>query len=81
MPRVKLTILHSECRSGLCRAGETFLVEDICPPLCHELWHTIYPMVHTLCNGGLLDFGEERCARFVARCPDHGRVVVQGEVV
>lgn len=81
MPKVKLTITASRCRGGYCQAGQQFLVEDLCPPLCHELWHSIYPMVYTLLNGGELDYGEGRSRQFDALCPDGGRVAVHGEVV
>ena len=81
MPKVKLTIVESRCRSGYCRAGDTYIVEDLCPPLCAELWHIIYPNVCVLRNGGDLDHGETRAKRFEARCPDEGRVVIRGEVV
>ncbi len=79
--KVKLTILESRCRGGYCQAGDVFLVEDLCPPLCHELWNCIYPQVYTLLNGGALDHGEGRARLFEARCPDGGRVVVRGEAV
>lgn len=81
MPKVKLTITESHCRGGYCRAGQQFLVDDLCPPLCHELWHSIYPMVYTLLNGGELDYGDGRSRQFDARCPDGSRVSVHGEVV
>lgn len=81
MPKVKLTIAESRCRSGCCKAGDTFLVEDICPPLCHELWHGIYPMVYALLNGGLLDQEDAKAASFDAFCPDGGRVHIHGERV
>lgn len=81
MPKVKLTITASRCRGGYCQAGQQFLVDDLCPPLCHELWHSIYPMVYTLLNGGELDYGEGRSRQFDALCPDGGRVAVHGEVV
>lgn len=81
MPKVRLTVTASRCRCGLCRAGDTFLVEDLCPPLCHELWNNIYPQVYVLRNGGLLDCGEERAAHFDAVCPDGGRVQIHGEAV
>ncbi len=35
--KVKLTITESRCRGGYCRKGDEFIVEDLCPPLCHEL--------------------------------------------
>ena len=79
--KVKLTITESRCRSGCCKAGDTFLVEDLCPPLCHELWNSIYPSVYTLLNGGSLDYGAKRARAFDARCPDGGRVRIHGEVV
>lgn len=81
MPKVKLTITESACRCGYFRAGQEFIVEDLCPPLCHELWNTIYPMVYVLLNGGDLDHGEGRARAFDARCPDGGRVRVHGEAV
>ncbi len=81
MPKVKLTITESDCRCGYFHQGDTFLVEDLCPPLCHELWHIIYPLVYTLQNGGTLDYGDTRSTRFDAQCPDGGRVSIHGEVI
>ena len=81
MPRVKLTIAESRCRSGCHQAGDAFIVEDLCPPLCHELWSAIYPSVYVLLNGGTLDRGEARAKEFDARCPDGGRVVIHGEAM
>ena len=81
MPKVRLTVTDSRCRCGYHRAGDTFLVEDLCPPLCHELWNNIYPQVYALQNGGLLDCGDTRAACFDAFCPDGGRVRIHGEVV
>lgn len=40
MIKIRLTITESNCRSGYFRAGEEFIVEDLCPPLCHELMNT-----------------------------------------
>lgn len=79
MPKVKLTITESSCRENFCRAGEEYIVENLCPPLCHELWHDIYPMVYALLNGADLDYGNTRAACFDARCPDGGRVCIHGE--
>ena len=80
MPKVKLTITESNCRCGYHKAGDTFLVEDLCPPLCHELWNNLYPSVYVLLNGGDLDHGETRAKIFDAKCPDGGRVCVHGEI-
>ena len=77
--KVKLTVESSACRAGLHKAGETFIVDDVCPPICHELWNNIYPMVYALMNGGELDSGEERALMFTAYCPDGGRVKIRGE--
>lgn len=79
MALVKLTITESKCRSGYFKKGDTFLIDDLCPPICHELWHNIYPMVYTLKNGGELDYGTTRSAEFDAICPDQGRVRIHGE--
>ena len=81
MPKVKLTITESACRSGYFKAGDTFIVEDLCPPLCHELWNIIYPYVFALKNGAELDCGETRARSFNAQCPDGGRVRIRGELV
>jgi len=81
MPKVKLTVTESRCRSGYFHAGQEFLVEDLCPPLCHELWNSIYPSVYVLLNGGELDRGEDRARCFDAQCPDGGRVRIHGEVL
>ncbi len=80
MNKVRITVLESRCRDGLCSAGDMFLVENVCPPLCHELWSVIYPQVYTLQNGGSLDHGDERVFFFEASCPDGGRVKVRGEI-
>ena len=81
MPKVKLTITESNCRSGYCKAGEEFIVDDLCPPLCHELWNNIYPFVYALKNGAELDCGDSRAKHFDAKCPDGGRVCVHGEIM
>ena len=81
MSKVKLTITESDCRSGYHKAGDSFLVEDLCPPLCHELWNGIYPYVFALLNGAELDCGDSRSRSFDAQCPDGGRVRVHGELV
>ncbi|MDD3919824.1 MAG: TIGR04076 family protein [Eubacteriales bacterium] len=81
MRKVKLTVTCAHCRCGYHHAGDCFVVEDLCPPLCHELWNTIYPSVYTLLNGGTLDHGETREKFFGAKCPDDGRVCIHGEVI
>ena len=81
MAKVKLTVTESRCRCGYCKAGDTFLVEDLCPPLCHELWHAAYPYAFALLQGGLLDHGEEKARCFDVQCPDEGRVKLHGEAV
>ena len=79
--KVRLTITESDCRSGYFKTGEEFIVEDLCPPLCHELWNVIYPYVFALQNGAALDYGCNQDFQFDAKCPDGGRVCIHGEVV
>ena len=81
MRKVKLTVTESRCRCNYCQKGDTYVVEDICPPICHELWNVIYPSVYVLLNGGDLDHGMERCRHFDAACPDECRVRIHGEVI
>ena len=81
MSKVKITVTDSNCRCGYCKAGDVFVVEDLCPPMCHELWNVIYPMVYALQNGAALDYGMERACCFDAKCPDGGRVAVHGEAI
>lgn len=81
MAKIKLTVTESCCRSGYHKAGDTFIVEDLCPPLCHELWNRVYPYLFALQNGADLDHGETRARCFDVRCPDGGRVCVHGEVI
>ncbi len=81
MPKVKLTIVESKCRCGFFTTGQEFIVEDLCPPICHELWNSIYPSVYALLNGGSLDHGEGKAKTFDAGCPDEGRVSIHGEVI
>jgi uncharacterized repeat protein (TIGR04076 family) len=80
MPPVKLTIVESRCRCGVHQNGQEYIVGETCPPVCHELWQTIYPLVYALHNGAQLDCGDCRGEWFSARCPDGGRVLVYGEV-
>ena len=79
--KVRLTITESNCRSGYFKTGEEFIVEDLCPPLCHELWNVIYPYVFALQNSAALDYGCNRDFQFDAKCPDGGRVCIHGEVL
>lgn len=79
--KIKLTITESNCRSGYCKKGEVYIVEDLCPPICHELWNITYPYVFALQNGADLDHGAHRAKVFDAKCPDEGRVSVHGEVI
>ena len=81
MTKVKLTITESKCRCGYFKKGQEFIVEDLCPPLCHELWNNISPSVYALQNGASLDYGEGRAKVFDAKCPDEGRVCIHGEVI
>ena len=81
MAKVKITVTESRCRSGYHKAGDEFIVEDICPPICHELWHSIYPYLTVLQNGGELDYGDIRAPMFDSKCPDGGRVVVHCEKI
>lgn len=78
---VELTITESRCRGGYCRKGDTFLVDDLCPPICHELWNNLYPMLYALQNGAELDYGAGKARCFDLKCPDEGRVTVHGRVV
>ena len=81
MKKVKLTITEAHCRSGHFAVGDTFIVDELCPPLCHELWSIIYPYVFALQNGAELDAGESRAKSFDAVCPDGGRVKIHGELL
>lgn len=75
---VKLKIVESRCRCAYHKAGDVFVVKDLCPPICHELWQCIYPSVYALINGGSLDYGLERSKKFKFSCPDEGRVLIEG---
>ena len=81
MGKVKLTVTESNCRCGYFKKGDEFIVGDLCPPLCHELWNVIYPFVYALQTGAELDYGKERSKQFDARCPDGGRVCIHGETL
>lgn len=81
MIKVKLTITESACRSGYCKKNDVYIVEDLCPPLCHELWNSMYPFVYALLNGADLDYGDTRSPQFDIKCPDGGRVCVHGQRV
>lgn len=78
--KIRLTVTRADCRCGYFRLGQVFEVEDLCPPLCHELWNVAYPYVFALQNGALLDCGDRRLPCFDAACPDGGRVCVHGEI-
>ena len=81
MHKIKLTITESSCRSGYFEKGQEFIVEDLCPPLCRELWNNIYPYVYALQNGADFDYGSIRAKMFDAKCPDGSRVSIHGEIV
>ena len=81
MAKVKLTVTESKCRSGYCKRGDEYIVEDLCPTICHELWNNIYPLVYALLNGATLDYGNLQAKKFDAKCPDECRVSIHGEIV
>ena len=81
MAKILLTVMESKCRGGYCKKGEQFVVEDLCPPICHELWNSIYPSVYALQNGATLDYGTGKARCFDAMCPDECRVHIYGEVM
>jgi uncharacterized repeat protein (TIGR04076 family) len=79
--KIKLTIIESKCRSHLHKVGDEYIVGNLCPPICHELWQCIYPSVYALLNGGDLDCGDKRTKQFCMKCPDQGRVIIKGELI
>lgn len=79
MANVKLTVVESKCRNGYCKKGDNYIVDDLCPPICHELWNCMYPLIYALKNGADLDYREMRSPQFDVKCPDDGRVLVHGE--
>lgn len=81
MKKVILTVTESSCRSGYHKAGDTFVVSDVCPPLCTELWHNAYPYVFALQNGAVLDGDCKKTQEFTIKCPDGGRVVLSGKLL
>ena len=81
MSIVKLTVTESSCRCGYVKKGDEFIVDDLCPPICHELWNVAYPYIYTLLNGGALDCGDKKLREFDVRCPDDGRVFIHGETL
>ena len=58
--KVKLTVLQSSCRSGYHKNGDVYIVDDICPPICIELWNCLYPYLFAIKNGAELDAGEKK---------------------
>ena len=81
MKKIKLKITESNCRCNYHKQGDEFIVEDLCPPICHELWNVIYPYVFALQNGAKLDYEDVKSKQFDAKCPDGGRVCIRGEIV
>ncbi len=79
MAKVKLKIIESNCRCNYHNVGDEFIVEDLCPPICHELWSCMYPFVYALQNGAMLDYGNEKAPMFDIKCPDEERVIIHGE--
>ncbi len=81
MKKLKLTVTESRCRCAYHKKGDEFIVGDLCPPICHELWNTIYPSCYALLNGAELDYGDKKAKAFDAKCPDEGRVCIHGEII
>lgn len=81
MPKVLLTVEESRCRCGYLKTGDTFVAEDLCPPICSELWNAAYPYVFALRSGAMLDHGDEKVRFFTVKCPDEGRVILRGEAI
>jgi len=80
--KVKLTVLCSKCRSGIMSSGKTYIIDEICPPVCAELWHQIYPYYFALANGAFLDYdGTKKSRESDVICPDEGRVKVHLQAI
>lgn len=79
MSKVRITVVESRCRCGYHKAGDCFVVEDLCPPLCHELWHCAYPAVYALQSGAILDYGDGKAPVCDVKCPDEERVQIHVE--
>lgn len=79
MSKVKITVVGSKCRSGYHKVGDYYIVEDLCPPLCHELWNCAYPSIFALQNGAILDYGDGKAPVFDVKCPDGERVIIHCE--
>jgi uncharacterized repeat protein (TIGR04076 family) len=79
MSKVRITVVESKCRSSYHKVGDSFIVEDLCPPVCHELWNCAYPFIYALQNGAILDYGDGKAPEFDVKCPDGGRVIIHGE--
>jgi uncharacterized repeat protein (TIGR04076 family) len=65
----------------LCKTGDVFIIEDLCPPVCHELWNCMYPYVFALQNNAVLDYENSKKQCFRMKCPDNGKVEVFGEII
>jgi len=77
MSKVKIIIKQTKCRCNYFKEGEVFMIDDKCAPICHELWHAMYPFIYVLLNNGLLDYGDQKTTKSTIRCPDNGRVVAE----
>lgn len=80
MSRIKKTVVESKCRSGY-HKKVIVIIEDLCPPFCHELWNCAYPLVYALQNGAILDYGNGKASAFDVKCPDGGRVTIHGILI
>lgn len=81
MAKVKITVTGSHCRAGYLKKGDTYIIEDLCPPICHQLWSYLYPSVFALLNGATMEHAGVRSTEFDVRCPDEGRVEIHGELI
>ena len=70
----EIRIIESRCRDGLNRAGEVFLFDGHCPPICPELMAPMNHLLYAIKEGMKRIDGDDTVT---VKCPDSARVVAE----
>lgn len=60
------------------KKGQEFVSEDLCPPLCRELWNGICPLVYALLNRAVIRYRNVHTKTPESEYPDEGRESIHG---
>lgn len=77
MAKVKLTITKNNCTCGYYEDNQEFIIGDLCPPICSDVWYEMYPVILALQKDGIYKGKTE----FDFDCKTEGKVGIHVGII